>query len=75
MRRPSGAGLPVLLAVRQGGLEETLSQAYRQAKANAGASGVDRVRFQDIESYGVDRWLAELRQELVKRLPSAPFGR
>jgi len=46
--------------------EETLSQAYRQAKANAGASGVDRVRFQDIESYGVDRWLAELRQELVE---------
>jgi RNA-directed DNA polymerase len=45
---------------------ETLSQAYRQVKANAGASGVDGVRFEDIESYGVDRWLAELRQELVE---------
>lgn len=45
---------------------ETLIQAYRQAKANAGAAGVDGVRFEDIESYGVERWLAELRQELVE---------
>ena len=45
---------------------ETLHRAYRQAKANAGASGVDGVRFEDIEAYGEDRWLAELRQELVE---------
>jgi RNA-directed DNA polymerase len=45
---------------------ETLSQAYRQAKANAGAAGVDGIRFEDIEAYGVDRWLGELRQELVE---------
>ena len=45
---------------------ETLTQAYRQAKANDGAAGVDGIRFEDIESYGVERWLAELRQELVK---------
>jgi RNA-directed DNA polymerase len=45
---------------------ETLERAYRQAKANAGAAGVDGVRFGDIEAYGVDRWLAELRQELVE---------
>jgi RNA-directed DNA polymerase len=45
---------------------ETLELAYRQAKANAGAAGVDGVRFEDIKSYGVDRWLAELRQELVE---------
>jgi RNA-directed DNA polymerase len=44
--------------------EETLRRAYRQAKANAGAAGVDGVRFEDIEAYGEDRWLAELRQEL-----------
>jgi RNA-directed DNA polymerase len=44
----------------------TLHRAYRQAKANAGAAGVDGVRFEDIESDGVDRWLAELRQELVE---------
>jgi RNA-directed DNA polymerase len=46
--------------------EETLSRAYRQAKANAGAAGVDGVRFADIEEYGEERWLAELRQELEK---------
>ncbi len=45
---------------------ETLSQAYRQAKANAGAAGVDGVQFEDIEAYGRDRWLGELRQELVE---------
>ena len=45
---------------------ETLHRAYRQAKANAGAAGVDGVRFDDIEAYGEDRWLAELRQELVE---------
>lgn len=44
----------------------TLERAYRQAKANAGAAGVDGVRFEDIEAYGVERWLAELRQELVE---------
>jgi RNA-directed DNA polymerase len=44
---------------------ETLTRAYRQAKANAGAAGVDGVRFEDIESYGVERWLAGLGQELV----------
>ena len=45
---------------------ETLERAYRQAKANDGAPGVDGVRFEDIEAYGVERWLAELRQELVE---------
>lgn len=45
---------------------EILARAYRQAKANAGAAGVDGVRFEDVELYGVDRWLAELRQELVE---------
>jgi RNA-directed DNA polymerase len=45
---------------------ETLQRAYRQAKANAGTAGVDGVRFEDIEAYGVDRWLAELRQELLE---------
>jgi len=45
---------------------ETLARAYRQAKANDGAAGVDGVRFEDIEAYGEERWLGELRQELVE---------
>jgi RNA-directed DNA polymerase len=47
---------------------ETLERAYRQARANAGAAGVDGERFEDIESYGVDRWLGELRQELMEEI-------
>jgi len=45
---------------------ESLARAYRQAKANDGVAGVDGVRFEDIESYGLERWLAELRQDLVE---------
>ena len=45
---------------------ETLSQAYARAKANGGAPGVDGIRFDDIERYGVQRWLGELREELVE---------
>lgn len=45
---------------------ETLSWAYGKAKANRGAPGVDDIRFEDIEDYGVDRWLGELREELLE---------
>lgn len=45
---------------------ETLAGAYAQAKANRGAAGVDGIRFEDIEGYGMDRWLEELRQELLE---------
>lgn len=45
---------------------ETLARAYQHSKSNDGAPGVDGVRFEDIETYGVERWLAELRQELVE---------
>jgi RNA-directed DNA polymerase len=45
---------------------ETLSQAYAKAKANGGAPGVDGIRFDGIERYGVQRWLGELREEIVE---------
>ncbi|MGH9381534.1 MAG: group II intron reverse transcriptase/maturase, partial [Thermoanaerobaculia bacterium] len=45
---------------------ETLVRAYAMAKANRGAPGIDGIRFADIEAYGVDRWLGELREELVE---------
>jgi RNA-directed DNA polymerase len=44
----------------------TLRQAYSQAKANRGASGVDGIGFGDIELSGVEEWLDELRAELVE---------
>jgi group II intron reverse transcriptase/maturase len=43
---------------------DVLQYAYACCKANKGAAGVDEERFEDIEAYGVDRWLGELAQEL-----------
>jgi RNA-directed DNA polymerase len=41
--------------------------AYQRCKANGGAAGVDNQTFEDIEQYGVERWLDELAQELKSR--------
>jgi len=46
---------------------ETLREAYRLAKANNGAPGIDGVTFEAIEERGVDDFLGELRDELVAR--------
>src|SRR5712692_3858340 len=46
---------------------DILVHAYHLAKANGGAAGVDGMRFEDIEKYGVGRFLVELRQELQER--------
>jgi group II intron reverse transcriptase/maturase len=43
---------------------DVLQYAYACCKANQGAAGVDGERFEDIEAYGLDRWLGELAQEL-----------
>ena len=42
--------------------EDVLRFAYRSCKANGGAAGVDGETFEDIESYGPDRWLGELAE-------------
>src|SRR5271170_3395347 len=56
--------------------EDILSHAYRLARANAGAPGVDGVTFAQIEAEGLDAWLASLREELVlKTYRSAPVRR
>jgi group II intron reverse transcriptase/maturase len=44
--------------------EDVLAHAYARCKTNAGAAGVDAVQFDDIEIYGVERWLGELALEL-----------
>ena len=43
---------------------DVLYHAYRCCRANAGAPGVDEQSFEDIESYGLERWLDELTEEL-----------
>ena len=47
--------------------KDVLAHAYQSCKANGGAAGVDSQRFEDIEKYGVERWLDELAQELKDR--------
>src|SRR6516162_5192458 len=46
---------------------ETLWEAYQLAKQNNGAPGVDGVTFQAIEAEGREKFLEQLREELVQR--------
>src|ERR1700726_1634498 len=46
---------------------ETLREAYRLAKANDGAPGIDGVTFESVEGSGLEGFLEQLRQELVER--------
>ena len=46
---------------------ETLQEAYRLAKSNDGAPGMDGVTFEAIEAEGVEGFLEQLREELVER--------
>jgi group II intron reverse transcriptase/maturase len=47
--------------------KDVLAFAYACCKANGGAAGVDDQSFEDIEEYGVERWLDELAEELRSR--------
>jgi group II intron reverse transcriptase/maturase len=47
--------------------EDVLAFAYECCQANRGAAGVDGQTFEDIEAYGVKKWLGELAQELRSR--------
>lgn len=44
-----------------------LQEAYQRAKQNAGSPGIDGQSFQDIEQYGLDKFLGELAEDLRKR--------
>ena len=46
---------------------ETLWEAYRLAKRNNGAPGIDGVTFEAIEAAGPEGFLEQLREELVQR--------
>ena len=46
---------------------DILEWAYARCRANGGAPGVDGQTFEDIEAYGLDRWLDELAEVLKKR--------
>jgi RNA-directed DNA polymerase len=46
---------------------DVLEYAYACCRANQGAPGVDAERLEDIEAYGVERWLGELTDTLRKK--------
>ena len=46
---------------------ETLREAYRLAKKNNGAPGIDGVSFEAIEEDGVEEFLEQIRDELTNR--------
>jgi RNA-directed DNA polymerase len=43
---------------------DVLAFAYELCRANAGAPGIDRETFGEVETYGRDRWLGELAEAL-----------
>ena len=47
---------------------DVLAHAYDRCLQNKGAAGVDGQTFEDIEKYGVIRWLDELVQELKEKM-------
>src|ERR1700742_2046952 len=47
--------------------EDILNQAYKLARANAGAPGVDGTTFEHIDASGLEAWLVGLRDELVTK--------
>ena len=46
---------------------ETLREAYRLAKENKGAPGLDSMTFQDIEGNGREEFLQQIHDELISR--------
>jgi len=56
--------------------EDILYYAYELVKFNRGAAGVDGQTFTEIESQGLGKWLAEIREELrTKRYQPQPVRR
>jgi len=54
---------------------DMLAHAYECCRANRGAPGVDGQTFEDIEAYGVERWLGELAEQgrgVARAAPAAP---
>jgi len=44
-----------------------IEEAYKRSKSKNGAPGIDRQTFKDVEEYGRDKFLDEIREELRKR--------
>jgi len=45
--------------------EDILTEAWKRVKANGGVGGIDGISIRDIETYGADKLVSEIRQELI----------
>src|SRR5262249_54542317 len=52
--------------------KDVLAHAYERCEANGGAAGGDNQTFEDIERYGVGRWVGEMAQEVENRIGWPP---
>ena len=54
--------------------DDVLFEAWKRVKANKGSSGVDGIGIEDIEEMGIEKYLSEIKSELmdgkVKAIPS-----
>jgi group II intron reverse transcriptase/maturase len=52
-----------------------LKEAYKRVRANKGREGVDNMTFEDVENYGIAKYLTEIQQELKEKTykPSPVF--
>ena len=44
---------------------ETTNKRWKRVKANKGSSGVDGIRIEDIEEMGIEKYLSEIKSELM----------
>ena len=47
--------------------DDVLFEAWKRVKANKGASGIDNISIEDVEDYGIERYLLEIQQELMEK--------
>ena len=45
--------------------KDVLEEAWKRVKANGGAGGIDRISIADVEKYGVEKFLQEIKKELI----------
>ena len=52
--------------------EDVLKEAWKRVRANKGAGGIDEVTVTDIERYGIEKFLTEIRVALMDNRYKAP---
>lgn len=46
--------------------EDILQKAWKQVKTKGGSAGVDKISIEEIETYGVNRFLEEIKEDLLE---------